>query len=512
MQLADRLIVNVLSNYFLTLVAGVAGLVMVPVVLGDLGAAGYGLATLLQAAFISVQTLSDGVRGALQHFLPHDLASADPERVNARFSSALACFAALGAAGALIVFGFRGIYLDAPGLDAAQRGQALVSLGLVLATLALGSSLSLNAYRAGLEALQRYDLVSLRVGLVTALRTLLVIAVFHLGYGSIVWFVASQLAAALAIGVWCRSSLRREIPLLRPSLRRIRRGDLLILAIFSGGLILIAAGNLLGTEGFRLLVGNKLGMEQVGMLSALLAFRTMASTLIENMSNVLTPAVSTLEARGASPRLGSLLISSTKYASVAGALVCVVPLAVAESFLGLWLGESALPYAPVMFAILVGQIPVIISAVAQQVLVGLGEARLAGSTVIARGIASLAAALLYLLLAPQPHLLGAVLSLYAVQAAGGLAMLVFGARATGAGVFVMFRDALIWPLVLALVGAGVTALAGHWIESDSWSGLLACLALGETAFLLLVAWLGIDAAERRRVLDFAARAWRWARS
>ena len=261
--------------------------------------------------------------------------------------------------------------------------------------------------------------------------------------------------------------------------------------------MLIAVGNLLGTEGFRLLVGNTLGMAQVGMLSALLAFRTMASTLIENMSNVLTPGGQ--HARGARwVRCGweTLLISSTKYASVAAALVCVVPLAVAESFLGLWLGEDALPFAPVMFAILVGQIPVIISAGAQQVLVGLGEARLAGSTVIARGIASLLAALLYLALAPQPTLLGATLSLYAVQAAGGIAMLVFGARATGAGVLVMFRDALLWPLALALVGAGVTALAGHWIGSEPWSRWSRAWRWARPRSCCLVAWLGIDAEER----------------
>jgi O-antigen/teichoic acid export membrane protein len=141
MQQADRLILNVLSNYLLTLVAGVAGLVMVPVVLADLGAAGYGLAALLQAAFLSVQTLFDGgVKGALQRFLPLDLASRDPERVSATFSSGMAWLGVLGAAGALLVFGFRGIYLDAPGIDAEQRGEATVSLTLVLLTLAAGSN------------------------------------------------------------------------------------------------------------------------------------------------------------------------------------------------------------------------------------------------------------------------------------------------------------------------------------------------------------------------------------
>src|SRR5262245_43643452 len=509
MHQADRLIVNVLANYFLTLVAGVAGLVMVPIVLADLGAAGYGLAALLQAAFLAVQTLSDGGNRALQRYVPQDLASPDPQRVNTTFSSGMAWFAALGALSALLVWSFRGIYLDAPGIDAAQRGEARFILVPVLAALVLGSPL--NVYRAGLEALQRYDLVSLRVGIATALRALLVIALFKLGRGSIALFVVSFLVATVATGFWCRAALHREMPELRISARGVRASALRALAAFSAGAMLIAVGNLLGTEGFRLLVGNLLGMADVGMLSALLAFRTMASTLIENMSNVLTPAVSALEARGASERLGALLVGSTKYASVAASLICVVPLAVARSFLGLWLGDAALPFAPVMFAILGGQIPVIVSAGAQQVLVGLGAARLAGSMVVARGIASLLAALAYLQFSSQPGLLGATLCLYLVQVAGGIAMLVFGARATGAGVVVLLRDALLRPVGLATLGAAVTALASGWLGSSSWMELIVCVTLGEVTFLALVGWLGLDQTERERLREFAVRAYQWAR-
>jgi O-antigen/teichoic acid export membrane protein len=250
----------------------------------------------------------------------------------------------------------------------------------------------------------------------------------------------------------------------------------------------------------------------VGVLSALLAFRTMASTLIENLSNVLTPAVSTLEARGASGRVGALLVASTRYAAVSAALICIVPLAVATSFLTLWLGEQARPFAPVMYTILIGQIPAVVSASAQQVVVGLGRARFAGSIVATRGAASLAAALLYLGLASEPTLLGATLALYAVQAAGGAAMLLFGARASGVGVLAFVRDGLLRPLALALLGAVCTALVASWLGSSSWWSLATCLGVGEALFAALVVFLGVDAAERRRIWDFALRAWSWART
>jgi hypothetical protein len=197
---------------------------------------------------------------------------------------------------------------------------------------------------------------------------------------------------------------------------------------------------------------------------------------------------------------------------VAASLVCVVPLPVARSFLGLWLGEEARAFVRVMFTILLGQIPLLVSGPAQMVLVGLGSTRLAGGTAVVRGIASLAAAFLHLTLSSQPSLLGATLWLSAVQAVGGLAMLVFGAVATGVGVLGMFRTALLLPVSLAAVGSGATAIASLWIGSASWWDVILCLGLGEATLIALVAWLAVDAAERKRVRDFALRAWRWART
>lgn len=510
MQTADRFILNVLSNYVLTFVAGVAGLVMIPVVLADLGAAGFGLAALLQAGFVIIQTLSDSIGRALQRYMPRDLAGPDPQHVNVTFSSGRACYAVFGVVGALGIWTFRGVYLDAPELGSDQALEVMLAVILVVASTALG--LFLNSYRAGLEALQRYDLVSPRVGLAMALRAILVIALFKLGHGSIMLFVASFIAATLATGLWFRRTLRRELPLLREPAHRVQPSALRPLAMFAATTMLIPVGNMLGTEGFRFMIGKTLGMAQVGMLSALLAFRTMASTLIENMSNVIAPTVSTLEAQGRSRRLGPFLVSTTKYATVAASLVCVVPLPVANSFLGLWLGDEARAFAPVMFTILIAQIPLLVSASAQMVLVGLGRTHLAGSTVSLRGIVSLAAAFLYVVLTVEPSLVGATFCLYAVQAAGGLTMLVFGARATGTGVLVLFRDALLLPLSLALIGAGATALASFAIGSADWLELVICVGAGEAAFVVVAGWLAVDAAERRRVQGFALRAWRWART
>jgi len=90
-------------------------------------------------------------------------------------------------------------------------------------------------------------------------------------------------------------------------------------------------------------------------------------------------------------------------------------------------------------------------------------------------------------------------------------MLVFGARATGAGVVVLLRDALLRPVGLATLGAAVTALASGWLGSSSWMELIVCVTLGEVTFLALVGWLGLDQTERERLREFAVRAYQWAR-
>lgn len=503
MRQADRLIINVLSNYGLTLIGGIASLVLVPTVIADLGTAGFGLAAMLLATFTVTDTLAAAINRAMQRHVPQDLASGDPERVSATFNSALICYAVLGAIAALVIWFIRPIYLADEAITAELRQDGTIAFALVCVCLALGAPLF--AYRAALEAIQRFDLVVIHVSAATVLRTLLVIGIFKAGWGSVLVYAVSQVAAVLGSCLLCRRALKRALPQLRESFRWVRKPAVKALALFAAAGLLITGGNVMGLEGFRIVVGVGMGMEDAGGLSAIWAFRSMVFMLIRSMTNVLTPTVSALDAQGASENVAKLLLASTKYAGVAAASICIVPLTVADSFLRLWLGEKFLDLSGLMYAVLLAQVPVAMSTSSQQVLVGLGRVNSAGPLVFVRGAGSLLASAIYVWLSPAPTLVGAAVVLYIVQVSMSLVLFMVGATAAKVGRTRAVVHGMFLPIALALVGTLSTWLVAGRIGCARWWNLMTCIAVGEAVFIALILVVGLGREERRRLMSFGGR-------
>ncbi len=503
MRQADRIIINILSNYGLTLVGGIASLVMVPIVIGDLRPSGYGLASMLLATFTVTETLGQSINRALQRYIPQDLASEDRDQASITFNSALACHALLGLVAACVIWSIRNWYLDDPDIGPALHADGTRAFALVCLTLLCGAPLL--AYRATLEAIQRFDLVVMHVSAGTVLRTIAVIAIFKVGYGSVAVFVVSQLLAVLGSALLCRSALRKALPQVAVSLRMVRAKSLKLLGAFAVGGLLITGGNVMGLEGFRILVGKGLSMEAAGGLSAVLAFRTMVFLLIRNMTNVLTPAVSTMQARGSSENVGKLLLSSTKYSAAAAVSICVVPLLVAGSFLQLWLGSEFVTLVPLMYTVMIAQVPLALSSGSQQVLIGLGRMRRTVPIIFLRGAGSLGAAAAYMFFAPEPSLVGAAVCLYVVQIVGSLSLYIYGNSVAKVGQIRSFLEGLMRPLLLGGLAASVTWLVAAQLGSDRWWNLMTSIAAGEIAFLGLVLGFGLGKEERSRLLGFAGR-------
>lgn len=503
MRQADRIIVNVLSNYGLTLVGGIASLVMVPIVIGELRPSGYGLAAMLLATFTVTETLGQSINRALQRYIPQDLASPNPDQVCITFNSALACHALLGVLAACVIWSLRTWYLDDPDIGPELHADGTLGFALVCLSLIVGAPML--AYRAALEAIQRFDLVVAHISLGTFLRTLAVIVLFKIGYGSVTVFVFSQVLATMGTCLLCRKALRKALPRIHVSVRMVQVSSLRVLGRFAVGGLLITGGNVLGLEGFRVLIGKRLSMEAVGGLSAVWAFRTMVFLLIRNMTNVLTPAVSTMDARGATENIGKLLLASTKYAAAAAVSICIVPLVVADQFLQLWLGKEFVSLVPLMYTVMLAQVPLAMSTSSQQVLIGLGRMRATVPIIFIRGAGGLAVASVYLFTVPDANLVGAAVCLYAVQVLMSMTLFFYGSSVTQIGGLRAVLEGLVRPVALGLAACVITWLVSSQIGSDKWWNLLTSIAGGEVVFLALIMLVGLGAEERSRLLGFAGR-------
>lgn len=503
MRQTDRLIINVLSNYGLTLVAGVTSLVVVPVVVNDINRGGFGLAMMLLSTFTVMTTLGTAVNRAMQRYLPQDMASSESERVNSTFNSSMLMYGVLGVGVAVTVLLLRGWYLDDPAIDPELRADGSIAFYVVAGLILIEGPLL--AFQAGLESIQRFDLVGAYSSATTVLRMIAVIVLFKLGYGSVLVFVASQILAVMAASLCFARSLRRALPGLSISLRFVNKATLKSLFVFTAAGLLVTSGNVLGLEGFRVLVGKGLGLQDVGGLSAVWTFRSMVFMIICSMTNVLTPTASSLDARGSMESLSKLLVSSTKYASVAAASTCLVPLAVTGAFLKLWLGDEFGNLQSLMLVILIAQVPIAASASAQQILIGLGRMRVTGPAVFARGAGSLCAAWIYLYASAEPTLVGAAFWLYVTQVGCSLILFCYGGRHTGVGVFRLLMDGVALPVVLGSVAALLTWAISSQIGVGGWAELAAAVGIGEAVFLGLILAFGLGEEERAHLGAFLGR-------
>ena len=503
MRQTDRLIINVLSNYGLTVVAGIASLIVVPIVVNELTQTGYGLAMMLLATVTVTTTLGNAVNRALQRYLPQDLESSDMERVNGTFNSAMAMYGLVGVFGAVTMLFLRSWYLDDPGITAELRADGNAAF-LIIALLMLVEG-PLLVFQAGLESIQRFDLVGGYTGAATVLRMFVIIAFFKLGAGSIFVFVLTHMLALIAASLVFSKSLKRAIPKLEISFRHIRRSRLKLLCVFASAGLIMTLGNVLGQEGFRVLIGKGLSLADVGGLSAVWAFRSMVVMVICSMTNVLTPTASSLEARGSTESLGKLLVASTKYSSVAAASMCLVPLAAFGPFLRLWLGEEFSSLATLLVLIMLAQLPIAASLSAQQMLIGLGRLRITSPAVFARGAGSLVAAGLYIYCSSKPTLTGAAVCLYATQILCSLVVFVHGSREMGVGFRRLILEGLTLPVALGAAAAILTWVVSSRIGTGSWLRLVGVVGIGEVSFLGLIIVLGLGVEERAHLGSFFSR-------
>lgn len=503
MRQTDRLIINVLSNYGLTIVAGIASLIVVPIVVKDLTQTGYGLAMMLLSGITITTTLGNAVNRAMQRYLPQDLESADTERVNGTFNSAMAMYGMLGLLAAITILLVRRWYLDDPGITAELRADG--NMAFIVVAIFMLIEGPLLTFQAGLEAIQRFDLVGAYTGATTVLRMLAIIAFFKLGAGSIVVFVLFHMIAMILASVVFFICLRRAIPRLEFSIRHIRRDRFKVLLVFAAAGLMMTLGNVLGLEGFRVLVGKGLSMADVGGLSAVWAFRSMVFMVICSMTNVLTPTASSLEARGSAESLGKLLVASTKYSSVAAASMCLVPLAVFGPFLRLWLGEEFASLTTLLIVMMLAQLPIAASLSAQQILIGLGRLRITSPAVFSRGAASLVVAGLYVFFSKEPSLTGAAVWLYAVQVLCSLVVFVHGSHEIGVGVRRLILEGLALPLALGSAAAVLTWVISDRIGTGDWLRLVGAVGIGEVAFLGLIVVLGLGVEERAHLGSFISR-------
>lgn len=504
MRQADRIILNTISNYALTILTMATQLIMVPVVIGKLGAAGYGLANIVLAPQGLVEVFSSVFARSMHRYIPQDLASNDPTRVSRTMTTAMLGYVAVGILGSLGVWlAFDWLLSDAqvtPELAADGR----TAMWILVVWLVVG--FPLWGYRKGLEAVQRYDLIGYSHGAITLARTVLVIVVFATGHGSATFFVATHLLALSASSLLCRWTLQRAVPAMKESVRLVNRQSVALIGAFAGAALVGVIGEVCGSYGFRIFIGTGLGLKALGVLAAVGTIQQTIARFIDELTNAFSPAISALDARGAGEQVAKLMLTGTKASMLACFSMCVVPLAAAGPFLHLWLGNRIEGGENLLYVFLLLMIPFCVGMTPTYVLFGLGRVTTTGTVMLLRGVGGLLLALAYVHWVNR-DLVGATLCMLGVQNSGGVLMLFSACRAVSVRVTHALFEVLMKPFFLAAIASAVTWLLIRQVGGDRWWKLIVSVGSGEAVLVLLVLAVGLGVEERARIQSFFHRAW-----
>ncbi len=485
-----RLMRNGIIFYAGSLISGLAGLVVVPVLLKGLGAEAYGLWIAVMALVGSATVLDFGLNLSLRR----EIAAAETHPTKTGLSGAADFVASTGMV--YVVTGFIGaiaiatLGLPLSGmLHLAPEVKAIAHSIFLLGGVYFFFQHLTNFASYVLQGLQRFKLVTILNSSVTVLRAGGVIALIWAGAklpGVAAWMAATTAVGAVAaLIVVVVIDARYRLRLFRWEVLRKHLGY----GLTGSGTNLIM--KLLTETGPPLLIGGVLGSSAIVPYYLGLKFPQAVRMLVTSSAEVMFSTA----ARESShrERLKEFLFSSTRWMVVLVTAPCLMVAIVAPNLLQVWLGlqnHDALMVLRIMAAY------VFMEAVgegAYNVLWAEKQLRTVVWIWVTMAVVVFAAAFAGV---HRWGLLGAVLGFALVPALGSSAFLVAAAKLCGASVGAVSRSSLRGILFPVALSGIVTWSAVHWMEPHGWAGIAGVVISGSLAYLISFYYLSAHEAER----------------
>jgi O-antigen/teichoic acid export membrane protein len=340
------LLVNAAASWLGFAAQVVATFFLSPVLIHGLGDRRYGIWALVDSVLAYLMLFDLGVAAAVVRFVARFEAARDRDELNRVFSTSIFIFVLAGAVALAVGLGIALAGLSALGVPADLRVEARITIILLSVNMALG--LPLGVFPAVLDGLGRYPAKTVvrTTGLV--LRIPLFVAIIHAGGGLVemAWMItASNLLEHGALAF----AARRYLPGLRfaPSLvdwatfRRIRGYSLsALLAMFAGRI---------SFQTDSVVISAFLAPQFITFFAVGARLTDYVKSSLRAVTTVLTPAVSTLEARGDHPAIQRMLVDGTRFVLWAVLPIQAGLMLLGRPFLALWLGAS---YAEACYPVL----------------------------------------------------------------------------------------------------------------------------------------------------------------
>jgi O-antigen/teichoic acid export membrane protein len=381
-----RLARNAWSNLLGAAIPALVMLGTVPLVVGGLGEAGYGLYSLVTAIVGYFAVMDINVTAGSVKYIAEHRANHDKDKIAQTICFGLVTYAGIGLLGALGIFlGAAWLVGDVFAVPLLLREEARATLQLAALGFLLGQVQ--NYLNSVPQSLMRYDISGRVEMLFGALVPLATVGVLMLGYGLFEVILLRVAASSIHCLVLWRA-IRRLLPGLRwrwPGAAPRRA-----LLRFSGWAFLSRFASLSYAHADKLMIGALVGVTG-------LAYFTVAATLANRvlglsfrLSGVFFPAASALAAKGELVRLDRVYVKATRYVVYLNASILVLLAVFAHQILGYWMNEAFARHGATILAVMaLSQFVDSLTSLPSLVNDGMGHPRVSGLFAVARALAGL---------------------------------------------------------------------------------------------------------------------------
>jgi O-antigen/teichoic acid export membrane protein len=443
----QRVIRNVLSNSAGKIITLGINLLLTPVLVWHLGAANYGLLTVIGSVATYGSLLDFGMLNTVIKYVAEYRARHDHHNASTVIGTALVVYSLTGLAAVVLSVALAPAI---PRLFNIADADRLTATRLVIVSgIGLGLSLPCAIVTAVLRALQRYDLVNAVSVVGSLLYAGAMIAIVQLG-GGVLGVAVSGVAALLIAqlpGVWLVKRIAPELHLgWRTADRRMARK----LLSFSSWLFVNDAAGLLQMKTDVVVIGALLPIAAVTPYAVCLKLSRIPKILTDQFVKVLLPLASELHARDDEQRLRTLYVWSSRLT-----LAIFVPFGCTIAMLGsdaltVWMGPEYGSYWPLVAVLVLALGLDMAQWPAGSILQGTARVRAMALVAAATGIANL---VLSIVLARRFGLIGVALGTLIPTALASLAVVMpYSMRKIGVPAIEMVKDVM-WPSLLPAIPA-----------------------------------------------------------
>lgn len=498
---------NVSFNQANLVVAVVAGFIISPFVIRQLGDAQNGYWSLVVSITAYFAYFDLGIQSAVNHYVTRHLAGNEPDKLNEKFGSALSvllAIAALAVAGSIFLSATLPHFFRVPA-DAVEP----VRVALLLAGFVTAFKFPVSAFQAVLTGAQRYDIVS---GTALGVRILNAVLVYYALTVQQHLLVLAVVVASTQVleGLVLMFMARRVVPVIR--VRPLRFHWPALRELFDYGIFnfIINVFAQFGAGFGTVVVGRHIDAIAVTYYTIALDLIPYMAAVISALSVPLLQVVIPMDVRGEIAALRTLFLTGSRYLAALTCLMGANLLLVGPAFLGQWMGPKYLdpqPYGSSGTALVIltlAAMAALFATLAQTVLLGRRKNKIYAAIIIAEtaGITVLSLALV-----PAWGMLGvAVAALVPAVIAQTLGLGAVAARYAETTLWRFIRVALLPNLAVLAVVCVVGSLALSWMPPAGWPSILLSFTLVSVLHFTLAAMFIVERDHLRLFARAALRA------